>query len=50
MEIVIYLYNGSTAFDAIGPYGALSRLPNANDKFVAETKGACMKLKLRQAA
>jgi putative intracellular protease/amidase len=39
MEIVIYLYNGITALDAVGPYEVLSRLPNANVKFVAETKG-----------
>jgi putative intracellular protease/amidase len=56
MEIVIYIYNGITALDAIGPYEVLSRMPNANVKFVGETKGpcqslsACMKLKLRQAA
>jgi putative intracellular protease/amidase len=39
MEIVIYLYNGITALDAVGPYEVLSRMPNANVKFVAETKG-----------
>lgn len=39
MEIVIYLYNGITALDAVGPYEVLSRLPDANVKFVAETKG-----------
>ncbi len=39
MEIVIYMYNGITALDAVGPYEVLSRLPNANVKFVAETKG-----------
>lgn len=39
MEIVIYLYNGITALDAVGPYEVLSRLPNANVKFVGETKG-----------
>jgi putative intracellular protease/amidase len=39
MEIVIYLYNGITALDAIGPYEVLSRMPNANVKFVGETKG-----------
>jgi putative intracellular protease/amidase len=40
MEIVIYLYNGVTALDAVGPYEVLSRLPDANVKFVAETKGS----------
>jgi len=39
MEIVIYLYNGITALDAVGPYEVLSRLPDANVKFVGETKG-----------
>src|SRR5574341_1539734 len=39
MEIVIYLYNGVTALDAVGPYEVLSRLPDANVKFVGEAKG-----------
>ena len=39
MEIVIYLYNGITALDAVGPYEVLSRMPDADVKFVAETKG-----------
>ncbi|MGC4102445.1 DJ-1/PfpI family protein [Ferruginibacter sp.] len=39
MEIVIFLYNGVTALDAIGPYEVLSKLPGANVKFVAEEKG-----------
>ena len=39
MDIVIYIYNGITALDAIGPYEVLSKLPNANVKFVGETKG-----------
>ena len=39
MNIVIYIYNGLTALDAIGPYEVLSRLPNANVKFVAKEKG-----------
>jgi putative intracellular protease/amidase len=39
MDIVIYIYNGLTALDAIGPYEVLSRLPNANVKFVAKEKG-----------
>jgi len=39
MDIVIYLYNGVTALDAIGPYEVLSRLPDVNVKFVAKQKG-----------
>lgn len=39
MEIVIYLYDGITALDAVGPYEVLSRIPGANVKFVAESKG-----------
>ena len=39
MDIVIYIYNGLTALDAIGPYEVLSRLPNAKVKFVAKEKG-----------
>lgn len=39
MDIVIYLYNGITALDVVGPYEVLSRLPNTNVKFVAESKG-----------
>ena len=41
MEIVIYLCNGITVLDVVGPYEVLSKLPNTNVKFVAETKGAC---------
>lgn len=39
MNIVIYIYNGLTALDAIGPYEVLSRLPDADVKFVAKEKG-----------
>lgn len=39
MNVIIYLYNGLTALDAIGPYEVLSRLPDANVKFVAKEKG-----------
>jgi putative intracellular protease/amidase len=39
MNIVIYLYNGLTVLDAVGPYEVLSRLPEANVKFVAKEKG-----------
>lgn len=44
METVIYLYNGIIALSAIGPYGALSNLPNVNDKFVADPKKGCQSL------
>lgn len=37
--IVVYLYNGLTALDAIGPYEILSWLPDTNVKFVARYKG-----------
>ena len=39
MEINIYLYNGITALDVVGPYEVLTKLPNAKVKFVAERKG-----------
>ncbi|MEY2704982.1 MAG: hypothetical protein RL407_1044 [Bacteroidota bacterium] len=39
MNVVIYLYNGLTVLDAVGPYEVLSRLPHANIKFVAKEKG-----------
>lgn len=39
MNVVIYLYNGLTVLDAVGPYEVLSRLPEANVKFVAKEKG-----------
>lgn len=39
MNIVIYLYNGLTVMDAVGPYEVLSRLPGAQVKFVAREKG-----------
>jgi len=39
MNIVIYLYNGLTVMDAIGPYEVWSRLPGAQVKFVAREKG-----------
>lgn len=38
MNIIIYLYNGLTVLDAVGPYEVLSRLPDANVKFVAREK------------
>jgi putative intracellular protease/amidase len=38
-EIVIYLYEGMTALDAIGVYEVLRFLPNSNVKFVAKKKG-----------
>ncbi len=39
MDIVIFLYDDMTALDVIGPYEVLSRLPEAQVKFVAEKKG-----------
>ena len=39
MNIVIYLYNGLTVMDAVGPYEVWSRLPGAQVKFVAKEKG-----------
>lgn len=39
MKIVIYIYNGITMLDAIGPYEVLHNLPGAEVFFVAERKG-----------
>lgn len=39
MVIAIALYDGITALDAIGPYEALSRLPGAEIRFVADQAG-----------
>lgn len=39
MDIVIYVYDGLTALDAVGPYEVLSRLPGARVRFVAEQAG-----------
>jgi len=39
LEIAILIYDKMTALDAVGPYEVLSRLPNANIKFVGETTG-----------
>ena len=39
MEIVIMLYDGITALDAIGPYEVFAAESNNNIKFVAKTKG-----------
>lgn len=39
MNIVIYIYDGMTMLDAIGPYEVLRAIPNATIKFVAEAKG-----------
>ena len=39
MEIAIYLFNGITALDAVGPYEVLHRLPAAEVKFVADQPG-----------
>ncbi len=39
MNIAILIYDRFTALDAVGPYEVLSRLPDANTTFVAETAG-----------
>jgi len=39
VEIVIYIYNGMTMLDAIGPYEVLRSIKGANIKFVSKTKG-----------
>ena len=38
-EIAIFIYDGMTTLDAIGPYEVLARLPEAEVKFVASTPG-----------
>jgi putative intracellular protease/amidase len=39
MKIAIYIYNGMTMLDAIGPYEVLSNIPGAEVFFIAERKG-----------
>ena len=39
MKIIIYLYNGITMLDAIGPYEVLRNMKNAEVLFVGEKKG-----------
>lgn len=39
MQIAMVLYDRFTALDVVGPYEALSRLPDARVDFVAETAG-----------
>jgi transcriptional regulator GlxA family with amidase domain len=39
MEIAIYLFDGITALDAVGPYEVLQRLPGVEVKFVAAQAG-----------
>lgn len=39
MEIIIYIYNGMTMLDAIGPYEVLRNVEGANIKFVSKLKG-----------
>lgn len=39
MEIVIYIYNGMTMLDAIGPYEVLRNVKGANIKFVSKERG-----------
>lgn len=40
MDIAILLYEGITALDAVGAYEVLSRVPNAQVKFVDREKGS----------
>lgn len=39
MDIVIYLFDGITALDAVGPYEVLTRLPGATARFVGDSVG-----------
>jgi len=39
MEIIIFIYDGFTALDFVGPFESLSRFPGANVKFVSKEKG-----------
>jgi putative intracellular protease/amidase len=39
MRIALFLYDGMTALDAVGPDEVLARLPDAQVKFVATTPG-----------
>ncbi|HEX9948403.1 MAG TPA: DJ-1/PfpI family protein [Allosphingosinicella sp.] len=39
MRILIYLFDGVTALDAIGPYESLSRLPGVGIRFVGRRAG-----------
>ena len=39
MKIAIYIYDGLTMLDAIGPYEVLRNIPNSEVIFVAENKG-----------
>jgi transcriptional regulator GlxA family with amidase domain len=39
MRILIYLFDGITALDAVGPYESLSRLPEVQIRFVARRAG-----------
>lgn len=39
MEIVIYIYNGITMLDAIGPYEVFQKVEGLNVKFVSKEKG-----------
>lgn len=40
MNVVILLFDGITALDAVGPYEVLSRLPDTTVRFVAKQPGA----------
>jgi len=42
MDIIIYIYNGMTMLDAIGPYEVLRNIKGSNIKFVSKQKGEIM--------
>ena len=39
MQIAVFLYDGFTALDCVGPYDVLARLPEAEVVFCAESRG-----------
>src|ERR1700753_619668 len=38
-QVAIFLYQGVTALDAVGPYEVLSRMPNTEMRFVGKETG-----------
>jgi putative intracellular protease/amidase len=41
MDIVIFIFDGFTALDAVGPYEVFSRMPGARVRFAAKQAGPC---------
>jgi transcriptional regulator GlxA family with amidase domain len=39
MKILIYLFDGVTALDAVGPYESLQRLPECEIRFIGRSRG-----------